>query len=291
MEDRDPHQSLRWGAWKLHFIRQDRRGEPSCWPFEGAILVGGVSESGQPGAAVITGGTRGIGLAVAKRLAADGRHVLLTYKGDAETAQAAKAALTGSGGQVEIIAADISTADGAGLAIEAAMQAFGRIEVLVNNAGITRDTLLMRMSGDDWDDVLATNLKGAFLTSKAAIRPMLRQRSGRIVNISSVVGQVGNAGQANYAAAKAGLIGFTKSLAKEVGSRGITVNAIAPGFIDTRMTAGLSDEMKTTLLERTPLNRFGTPEDVAGAVAFLVGPDASFITGHTLTVDGGLFMP
>jgi 3-oxoacyl-[acyl-carrier protein] reductase len=243
------------------------------------------------GVAVITGGTRGIGLAVAKRLAGDGYDVLLTYRGDAEAAAAAKDELAGSGRQVEVIAADISTADGAGRAIEAAMQSLGRLDVLVNNAGITRDTLLMRMSDDDWDAVLTTNLKGAFLTSKAAIRPMLRQRSGRIVNITSVIGQVGNAGQANYAAAKAGLIGFTKSLAKEVGSRGITVNAIAPGFIDTRLTAALPDEMKTMLLERTPLNRFGTPEDVAGAVAFLVGPDASFITGHTLTVDGGLFMP
>jgi 3-oxoacyl-[acyl-carrier protein] reductase len=243
------------------------------------------------GVAVITGGTRGIGLAVAKRLAGDGYDVLLTYRGDAEAAAAAKDGLAGSGRQVEVIAADISTADGAGRAIEAAMQSLGRLDVLVNNAGITRDTLLMRMSDDDWDAVLTTNLKGAFLTTKAAIRPMLRQRSGRIVNITSVVGQVGNAGQANYAAAKAGLIGFTKSLAKEVGSRGITVNAIAPGFIDTRLTAALPDEMKTMLLERTPLNRLGTPEDVAGAVAFLVGPDASFITGHTLTVDGGLFMP
>lgn len=243
------------------------------------------------GVAVITGGTRGIGLAVARRLTRDGYNVVLTYRGDADAAEAAKSDLVGSGRQVVAIAADISTADGAGAAIEAAMQQMGRLDVLVNNAGITRDTLLMRMGDDDWDDVLTTNLKGAFLTSKAAIRPMLRQRSGRIVNISSVVGQVGNAGQANYAAAKAGLIGFTKSLAKEVGSRGITVNAIAPGFITTRMTAGLSDEMKATLLERTPLSRFGTPEDVAGAVAFLVGPDASFITGHTLTVDGGLFMP
>jgi 3-oxoacyl-[acyl-carrier protein] reductase len=243
------------------------------------------------GVAVVTGGTRGIGLAVARRLVADGYDVLLTYKDDTETADAAKRELTGGDRRVETIAADISTADGAGAAIEAAMQDLGGLDVLVNNAGIARDTLIMRMNDDDWDDVLTTNLKGAFLTSKAAIRPMLRQRSGRIVNVSSVVGQVGNAGQANYAAAKAGLIGFTKSLAKEVGSRGITVNAIAPGFIATRMTAGLPEEMKATLLERTPLNRFGAPEDVAGAVAFLVGPDASFITGHTLTVDGGLFMP
>ena len=156
------------------------------------------------GVAVVTGGTRGIGLAVAKRLVADGYDVLLTYKGDAEAAEAAKSELSGSDRQVEAIAADISTAEGAGVAIEAAMQQLGRLDVLVNNAGITRDTLLMRMNDEDWDDVLTTNLKGAFLTSKAAIRPMLRQRSGRIVNISSVVGQVGNAGQANYAAAKAG---------------------------------------------------------------------------------------
>jgi 3-oxoacyl-[acyl-carrier protein] reductase len=243
------------------------------------------------GVAVITGGTRGIGLAIAKRLAADGYDLLLTYRGDAEAAKAAKAELAGSGRRVEIIAADVSTADGAGEAIETAMRELVRIDVLVNNAGITRDTLIMRMSDADWDDVLATNLKGAFLSSRAAVRPMLRQRSGRIVNITSVVGQAGNAGQTNYAAAKAGLIGLTKSLAKEVGSRGITVNAVAPGYIETRLTEVLPDELKAKLLEQTPLARLGTPEDVAGAVSFLVSPDAGFITGHVLTVDGGLFMP
>lgn len=241
--------------------------------------------------AIVTGGSRGIGLAIARRLATDGYDLLVTYQRDANSAETARQELVALGGTVEILAADIATADGAASTIETALAILGSIDVLVNNAGITRDTLVMRMSEADWDDVVDTNLKGAFLVSKAVLRPMMRRRSGRIINLTSVVGQVGNAGQANYASAKAGLIGLTKSLAKEVGSRNITVNAIAPGFIQTRLTDVLKDEQKAAILGQTPLGRFGQTEDVAAGVAFLASDDASFITGHVLTIDGGLFMP
>lgn len=246
--------------------------------------------SDQKRVAIVTGATRGIGLAVASRLARDGFDIVASYRGDDDVAKSALAELETTGRSIVLVKSDVSNSDEAGALIETAISELGQLDVLVNNAGITRDTLMMRMTEDDWDAVLATNLKGAFLCSKAAIRPMIRQRSGRIVNMTSVVGQVGNAGQANYASAKAGLIGLTKSLAKEVGSRGITVNAVAPGFIETRLTDVLNQELKDTLLKQIPAGRLGQPEDVAGAVAFLVSPDASYITGHVLTVDGGLFM-
>jgi 3-oxoacyl-[acyl-carrier protein] reductase len=246
--------------------------------------------SEQKRVAIVTGATRGIGLAVALRLASDGFDIVANYRGDDEVADAARIELEATGRQIVISKGDVSIADEAGALIETALAELGQIDALINNAGITRDTLMMRMSEDDWDSVLSTNLKGAFLTSKAAIRPMIRQRSGRIVNMTSVVGLVGNAGQANYASAKAGLVGLTKSMAREVGSRGITVNAVAPGFIETRLTDVLNQELKDNLLKQIPAGRLGQPEDVAGAVAFLVSPDASYITGHVLTVDGGLFM-
>ncbi len=239
---------------------------------------------------VVTGASRGIGRAVAVRFARDGAAVIVNYKGSETAAQETARAVTDAGGAATLVQGDVSNRDDAERLIETAIQQYGRIDVLVNNAGITRDQLLMRMTDDDWDAVLDTNLKGAFHTTRAALRPMLRKRSGRIINISSVVGLIGNAGQGNYAAAKAGLIGFTKSIAREVASRSITVNAIAPGYIATEMTDAIPENMRGKILEQVPMGRLGTPEDVAAVVAFVASPAAAYITGAVLHVDGGMVM-
>jgi len=231
--------------------------------------------------ALVTGGSRGIGRAIAAELAHAGASVVVGYRSGAEEAEAVAAEIGG-----RAVEADVSDADEARRLVEEA----GDLDILVNNAGITRDGLLMRMPDDDWHAVLETNLGGVFHTCRAASRGMLKRRSGSIVNISSVVGVHGNPGQTNYAAAKAGIIGFTKSLARELGNRGVRANVVAPGYISTRLTEELPEELKELMLQNTPLGRFGAPEDVAGAVRFLCSDEASFITGEVLLVDGGLGM-
>ncbi|MDX1439010.1 MAG: 3-oxoacyl-[acyl-carrier-protein] reductase [Rubricoccaceae bacterium] len=240
--------------------------------------------------ALVTGGTRGIGRTIVEALAASGVKVAFTYRSSSETAEALKNELETKGCECIAIQGDAADAAHAEEAVKAVTDAWGSIEVLVNNAGITRDTLMIRMSEEDWDAVLDTNLKSIFNFCKAAYRPMVKQRAGSIINISSVVGVMGNAGQANYAASKAGMIGFTKSLARELGGRGIRANVIAPGYISTDMTDELSEDLKDTMLANIPLKRLGETEEVASAVVFLASDAAAYITGHTLHVDGGMAM-
>ena len=240
--------------------------------------------------ALVTGGSRGIGKAIALELARRGADVAIGYAGNTAAAESAVAELESLGRKALAVQADVADTAAVEAMVKQVVTEFGKVDMLVNNAGITRDGLLMRMKDTDWDAVISTNLKSVFNTTKAVIKFMMKQRSGRIVNISSVVGVMGNAGQANYAAAKAGIIGFTKSVAKEVGARGITCNAIAPGFVKTDMTAVLPEKVTEAMLTTIPLGRAAEPEDIAKAVAFLVSDDAAYITGQTLHVDGGMVM-
>ncbi|MGO1003704.1 3-oxoacyl-ACP reductase FabG [Lysobacter sp. CA196] len=238
--------------------------------------------------ALVTGASRGIGAAIADELAAQGATVIGTATSEAG-AQAIAARLSVSGGHGRVV--DVADAASIEALIDGVSKEIGAISILVNNAGITRDNLLMRMKDEDWQAILDTNLTSVFRTSKAVMRSMMKARKGRIVNIASVIGVTGNAGQANYAAAKAGIIAFSKSMAREIGSRGITVNVVAPGFIDTDMTRELPEEAKQGMLGQIALGRFGEPADIARAVAFLAGPGAAYITGETLHVNGGMYMP
>ncbi len=240
--------------------------------------------------ALVTGGSRGIGKAIGLRLARQGADVAFSYKGNTEAAKATAAEIESIGTRALPIQGDVRDPESADAVVKAALEAFGKIDVLVNNAGVTRDDLIMRMSAEAWREVLETNLFGAFWMTKAVTRPMLKARAGRIVNITSVSGQAGQMGQANYSSAKAGLIGLTKATARELASRGITVNAVAPGFVLTELTQDLPDALKEEITSRTPLGRFGTTEEVADAVAFLVSDEAAYITGQVLAVDGGLVM-
>ncbi|MDR3708515.1 MAG: 3-oxoacyl-[acyl-carrier-protein] reductase [Capsulimonadaceae bacterium] len=238
--------------------------------------------------ALVTGGGTGIGKAICLELASQGAKVAVANRSSIAAAQAVADEIVAAGGQAIALQGNVALAADADNFIQQVLTSFGALDIVVNNAGTTRDTLLMRMSEDDWDTVLDTNLKGTFLITRAAIRPMMKARRGKIINISSVMGLVGNPGQANYSASKAGIIGFTRTVAKEVGSRGIQVNAVAPGFIETAMTDALKPELKDTVIKQIPAGRLGHPDDVAKVVAFLCSPAADYITGQTITVDGGM---
>ncbi len=240
--------------------------------------------------ALVTGGSRGIGRAISLSLAGTGATVIVNFRGNQAAADETVTAITAAGGTAVAVQADVANGEDVERLFKWISDQYGRLDILVNNAGITRDTLLMRMKDDDWDAVLDTNLRGIFLCTRAAMKFMARARWGRIINITSVVGLMGNAGQANYAAAKAGIIGFTKSVAREYGSRSVTVNAVAPGFIDTELTAVLGAETREALTKQIPLGRLGSPEDVSGVVTFLASEQAAYITGQTFNSDGGMVM-
>ena len=246
----------------------------------------GISLEGQ--VALVTGSSRGIGAVIARRFAEAGAKVALNYNASAAAATDVMDSITTGGGDAMLIAGDISDEDSAQETIKAVIQRFGRIDILINNAGIHRDRLLLRMTAADFDEVLQVNLRGAFLCTKYVMPHFIRQHYGRVINMSSVVGLTGNPGQANYAAAKAGLIGFTKAVAREVASRNVTVNAVAPGYIATGMVEDLTDEQRSQILERIPMGRFGTSEDVAETILFLSSKGAGYLTGQVLTIDGGL---
>jgi 3-oxoacyl-[acyl-carrier protein] reductase len=240
--------------------------------------------------AIVTGASRGIGEAIALRLASEGANVAICASRSTEAAEAVAEKIRASGNQAIVQQTDVSQSESVDTLIKTTLDAWGKIDILINNAGITRDNLLMRMKKDEWDAVLDVNLKGAYHCIKAVTRPMMKARSGRIINISSVVGLMGNAAQINYAASKAGLIGLTKSVAKELAGRNITANVVAPGFIPTEMTAKLTDDLQEKLIAQIPLGKLGSPEDVAAAVAFLASDDAAYMTGQVLVVDGGMVM-